>query len=324
MVRDLGLELVVHGEFPLLDELVNVLREVVDVLSGLGIVVSDVAGDRLVTTGTGHDHVLCSHGIGLGDDLPADVQGEVPDSGPEQRGGTADLILAHTVDPDSGPGEDGRSCCGDVLHPVGTGTSGEHEHVGCLCPLDLLGPPCVPLGLGLAEGVAGLGDFLSDSLVDGERCDALLDEPGPDVLPEFDEFDLGVADLLAVSASGTFVDRVDELGRDGYLPSEDLVHESKTSLVELVEVVDLSSCGDRLPGGLSVSLADVDTVTAHLTLDQLPGDPGEVDRLRLVGQSDCFGHFDTSRCGIPYFSRIWNTLSFTVQLNCLGVYVAMP
>ena len=85
VVGDLRLELVVERELPLLDELVHILSEVVDVLAALGVVVSDVARDGLVTACAGHDHVLGTHRIGLGDDLLSDLEGEVPDTGPEQR-----------------------------------------------------------------------------------------------------------------------------------------------------------------------------------------------------------------------------------------------
>ena len=86
VVGDSCLELVVEGEPLLLDELVNVLGEVVDVLSGLGVVVSDVAGDGLVTSGTGHDHVVCTDSVSLGDGLDGEVHGEVLDTDPEERG----------------------------------------------------------------------------------------------------------------------------------------------------------------------------------------------------------------------------------------------
>ena len=84
VVGDPCVELVVHRELLLLDELVNVLSEVVDVLSGLGVVVSDVAGDGLVTTGTGHDHVVRTDSVSLGDGLDCESHGLVLDTDPEE------------------------------------------------------------------------------------------------------------------------------------------------------------------------------------------------------------------------------------------------
>ena len=167
-----------------------------------------------------------------------------------------------------------------MLHPVGSGTSCVEDCFGNLGSLDLSGPPCIPLGCGLTEGVTGGCDLLCDSLVDGKRCDTLLDEPCPYDLPKLYELDLGVTDLLTVSASSTLVHCVNEIGGDGCLSSDDLIDESESGLVQLVQVVDLSSRSNGFPGSLPVGLTDVDTVTAHLTLYEFPSNSWESDSLR--------------------------------------------
>ena len=238
--------------------------------------------DGLVASGAGHDHVLSSDAVRLLDDGLGASEGLGLGSGPQQGRGAAPLLLSEAVHLDAGPGEHDDSGLGDVLHPVGSSASSEEDDVGGHGPLDLGGPPGVPLGGGLAVGVVALGDLCGHSLVGGEGSGAVLDDPGPHVLPEVHQVDLGVAHDLAVPAAGALVHGVDELGAQADLSSQQAVQCSGSDLVELVDVVDLSSGGDGLPGGLVVRLADVDAVSALQACGQHFLHAGEFDELGFL------------------------------------------
>ena len=107
-------------------------------------------------------------------------------------------------------------------------------------------------------------------------------DPGPHVLPEVDQVDLGVADDLAVPASGALVHGVNELGAQGDLSAQEPVEGPGADLVQLVDVVDLSSGRDGLPGGLVVGLAHVDAVSALQAGGQDLLHAGESDELGFL------------------------------------------
>ena len=127
-----------------------------------------------------------------------------------------------------------------------------------------------------------LVDLGGHSLVGGEGSGAVLDDPGPHVLPEVDQVDLGVADDLAVPASGALVHGVHELGAEGDLPLEESVEGAGAGLVQLVDVIDLPSGGHGLPGSLVVGLADVDAVSALQACGEHLLHAGELDELGFL------------------------------------------
>ena len=282
VVGDLVVELVVQRELPVVDQLFDVLGEVVDVLSDLGVESAEVRADGLVASGAGHDHVLRTHSVGLLDDGLGASEGLVEVPGPDERGRAAPLFVTEAVHLDSGPVEDPDSGLGDVLHSVGSGAPGEEDHIGDLGALDIGGPPGIPLGGVLPVGVVELVDALAHVLVGGEGSFAVLDDPGPHVLPEVDQVDLGVADDLAVPAPGALVHGIDELGAEGDLSAEKAVEGSGADLVQLVDVVDLSPGGDGLPRSLVVGLADIDAVSTLQAGCENFLDTGEFDELRLL------------------------------------------
>ena len=282
MVCDLVLELVVQRELPVVDQLLDVLGEVVDVLPDFCVVLAEVGGYGLVASGAGHDHVLGSHAVRFLDNGLGTTKGLADGTRPEQRRGAAPLLVPEAVHLDAGASQDDDSGLGDVLHPVGSGAPGEEDDVRRVAPLDLRRPPGIPLGGGLAVGVVDLFDLGRHALVGGEGSGAVLDDPGPHVLPEVHQADLGVAHDLAVAAAGALVHGVDELGAQGDLPAHQAVKGAGSGLVELVDVVDLTAGGDGLPGGLVVRLADVDAVSALQAGCQDLLYAGELDELRFL------------------------------------------
>ena len=171
-----------------------------------------------------------------------------------------DEYLSEDVHLDACPVEDECGGPGDLLLPEGSGASCVEDDVGDVVLGDLLRPPVSPVVLVSAVGVVVLLDAELHGLVGAEGSDTVLDEPGPDGLPKLYEGDLGVADCFAVSAAGTFVDGVHEVGVESDLPFHGFVEGSAD--VDLVEVVDLSPGGDGFPRSLNVGLADGNAVSA--------------------------------------------------------------
>ncbi len=244
VVRDFGLELIIERQFPLVDEILNILCEMVDILPGFGVVHTIVIGHGLVAPGTGHDHVLSAYRIRFGDNGPRRLQRKVPGPGPDGGGCAAQLFGSKGVHFDAGPVKDPHARFGYVLHSVGSGASCEEHGIRDSNSLDLFRPPCVPFLLGLAVRVA-VGLYpLGYLLVGGQRTVVVLHQPCPEVLPELDELDLAVAYRFAVPASGALVNRIHEVGVHDRFPSEEGVHGSEPFDVQLLKVVYLPPGGD--------------------------------------------------------------------------------
>ena len=267
MVGDLVVEGLEEGQFPGLDQVVDILGEVVHILSDLGIVGSEVGGYGLVASGAGHDHVLRTHSVGLLDYALCAFEGVGGVSGPQKRGAAAPLVCTEYVHLDACPVQDADSGLGDLLLPEGSGASCEEDDVGLVVFGYLCGPPVSSVCLVSAVRVVDLADLLAHSLVCGKGPYAVLDHPGPYGLPELYEGDVGVADGFAVSAAGAFVHRIDEVGVEGSYPSQRFVQGSGD--VYLVEIVDFTPGGVGLPRSLPVSLAYRDAVTALYTCGQI-------------------------------------------------------
>ncbi len=238
MVCDLCFELVVERQFPLVDQHLDVLREVVDVLSDLGVVFSEVRGDRLVTSGAGHDHIFGTHSVCFLYDLFGAIEGVFVISCPEERRCAAPLVGSEDVHLNACSCEDTYTVLRYALLSVGSGTSGEENNVGHFALGNICGPPVSSLGVRFAVRVVAFCDLLGHSCVGLHGSYALFDQPGPYLFPQLDQRDLSVTDNFAVSAAGTFVHCVYEIRVERYFPFQRFVQ--SICLCELVQIVDLS------------------------------------------------------------------------------------